>query len=197
MDHRGCLRLLRKQITNFFAHATQSVFDAVMNSVPAHEIIPGLWLGNKAASVDKAFLTQHNINVIFNCTKDLPFVKDMNLKFYRVPVDDNLEDAEIRNLELWAYELAVKIARERAAGNRILIHCFAGVQRSAATTAIFLISSYRCTTDEAIAYIRSKRPVAFFGNANFYRAIKGFETSFQQMIAERGAYTDFPRIPLP
>jgi protein-tyrosine phosphatase len=193
----GCLRLLRKQINNFFARATQSVFDVVMNSVPAHEIIPGLWLGNKGASMDRGLLAQHNINVIFNCTKDLPFATDMNLKLYRVPVDDNLEDAEIRNLELWAYEVAVKIARERAAGNRILIHCFAGVQRSAATTAIFLISSYRCTTDEAISYIRSKRPIAFFGNVNFYRAIKGFETSFQNMIADKEAYADFPRIPLP
>jgi atypical dual specificity phosphatase len=193
----GCLRLLRKQMNNFFAHATQRVFDSVMNSVPAHEIIPGVWLGNKGASMDRAFLAQNNINVIINCTKDLPFVKDMNLKLYRVPVDDNLEDAEIRNLELWAYEIAVKIARERAAGNRILIHCFAGVQRSAATTAIFLISSYRCSADEAISYIRSKRPIAFFGNVNFYRAIKGFETSFQNMIADRGVYADFPRIPLP
>jgi hypothetical protein len=170
--------------------------DLINNPNPADEIVPGLWLGNRIAALDEQWLGEKGIKAVFNCTKDIPFCLNIQRR-YRVPVDDNLQPVEIRNLELWAYEIAVKIARERAAGNRILIHCFAGVQRSAATTAIFLISSFRCTTEEAISYIRSKRPIAFFGNVNFYRAIKGFETSFQNMIMERDAFADFPRIPLP
>jgi protein-tyrosine phosphatase len=73
----------------------------------------------------------------------------------------------------------------------------AGMQRSAAVVAIYLVAKYRCTTDEAIAYIKSKRPVAFLGNTNFYKSIKGFEDSLRRMIAEKDAYSQFPKLSLP
>jgi protein-tyrosine phosphatase len=97
---------------------------------------------------------------------------------YRVPVDDNLQEEEIRNLELWAPEIAYKMIKEYAAGNRILVHCHAGMQRSAASVAIFLIAYKKVKADEAIAFIKSRRPVAFMGGANFGRAIKSFEQKF-------------------
>jgi len=168
-----------------------------MNTNPAHEILPGLWLGNRNAAMDIQWLRDQQIDTIFNCTKDIPFKQDSAPRLYRVPLDDNLQPEEIRNLEHWSYELAYKIAKERAEGHRILVHCAAGVQRSAATIAIYLIATYRCTTDEAIAFIKSKRPIAFFGNANFYNSIKGFENGFRRMISERNAFEQFPRIALP
>ncbi len=170
-----------------------------MNSAPAHEILPGLWLGNRGASHDIEFLRQHEITVIFNCSKDIPFKQGVHpsMHQYRVPLDDNLQSDEIRNLEHWSWEVAYKIAKERMAGNRILVHCHAGMQRSAACVAIYLIATYRCTTDEAVAFIKQKRPIAFFGNVNFYKSIKGFEDGFRRMIAEKGVYADYPRIPLP
>jgi protein-tyrosine phosphatase len=113
---------------------------------------------------------------------------------YRVPVDDNLQEEEIRNLQHWSWEIVYKVSKERSSGNHILIHCAAGMQRSAAVTAMFLISQHRCTTDEAIQFIKSKRPVAFLGNANFYNSIKQFEFSFRKMIAD--APQNYPRIPL-
>ena len=188
---------LRKIIVNFFASLTQILFTLLMNSAPAHEILPGLWLGNKSASQDINWLKQNNITTIFNCTKDIPFIMGGPKHMYRIPLDDNLQPDEIRNLELWSWEIAYKIAKEYTQGNHILIHCFAGMQRSAAVVAIYLISTFRCTTDEAIAFIKKKRGVAFFGNANFYNSIKGFENSFRKMIRDKDAYTSFPKKPLP
>jgi hypothetical protein len=63
--------------------------------------------------------------------------------------------------------------------------------------AMLLIARYRCTTDEAIKFIKNKRPIAFYGQANFYRAIKGFEKSLFTMIIDTKQYTKFPKIPLP
>ena len=169
-----------------------------MNSAPAHEILPGLWLGNRTASQDRNWLQQNQITTVFNCTKDIPFLQGGPLThFYRIPLDDNLEPDEIRNLELWSWEVAYKIQKERAQGNRILVHCAAGMQRSAASIAIYLIAIYRCTTDEAIAFIKSKRPIAFYSGANFYGSIKGFEKMLRRMISEKDAYDKIPRIPLP
>lgn len=194
-----CCKALRKSCVIFFAHRIQELFTWTMNSAPAHEILPGLWLGNKAASQDIEFLRGNQITAIFNCTKDIPFKQGVNpaMHQYRIPLDDNMQADELRNLEHWSWEVAYKIAKERSAGNRILVHCYAGMQRSAASIAIYLIATYRCTTDEAIVFLKQKRPVAFFGNVNFYQSIKGFEDGFRRMISEKGAYAQYPRIPLP
>ena len=162
----------------------------------AHEILPGLWLGNRAAALDEQWLREKQIGAVFNCTKDIPF-SSHERKLYRIPVDDNLQDEEIRNLELWSYEITYKMANEMKAGNRILVHCAAGMQRSAASVAMFLISQFRCPTDDAIKYIKQRRPVAFWGGANFYRAIKGFEQSFSQMILSKNLQQKMPRFNLP
>lgn len=167
-----------------------------MNSQSAHEIVPGLWLGNRQASQDTQWLNANHIVTVFNCTKDIPFASTIPYK-YRVPVDDNLQAEELRNLELWSREIILKLTAERRQGHRILVHCAAGMQRSAAVVAMFLIAQYRCTPDEAIAFIKSKRPIAFYGQANFGPSIRGFYNSYTQMIVNNKAWDKFPRVPLP
>lgn len=150
-----------------------------MNSDNANIIIPRLWLGNRAASQDIQWLKQNNITVIFNCTKDIPFAP-IKANMYRVPVDDNLQQEEIRNMALWSPEIVVKLIKEYNSGANILVHCHAGMQRSAAVVAMFLIARYRCSTNEAIAYIKSKRSVAFLISANFLNSIHEFENIYQE-----------------
>lgn len=147
---------------------------------PAHEIIPRLWLGNFHASQDEHFLKEKGIETVFNCTKDLPFHSSIKRR-YRIPVDDNLQETEIRNLELWSYEIVYKLNNEYKEGHPILVHCAAGMQRSPAVIAMFLIGLGGMSHEQAILYIQSKRPIAFFMNANFLPAIKGFEESLQKL----------------
>jgi protein-tyrosine phosphatase len=151
----------------------------------ADEVIPGLWLGNRQAALDDNFLREKSVRAVFNCTKDIPFSPTVK-KQYRIPVDDNLQDDEIRNLELWSFELVYKIAHEyrvaRTDGGGILVHCAAGMQRSAASVAMYLIASHNMKTDQAIGYIQSKRPIAFQPGPNFERAIRGFEAAFNKEV---------------
>jgi hypothetical protein len=154
-------------------------------SNPADEILPGLWLGNRQASQDDGFLRDKRISTVFNCTKDIPFHPSVRRQ-YRVPVDDNLQDDEIRNMELWSFETVYKIANEhkraQARGDSILVHCAAGMQRSAAAVAMYLIAMKAIPTDQAILYIQSRRPIAFRPAANFERAIRGFERAFEKDV---------------
>jgi len=151
----------------------------------ADQIIHGLWIGNKTSSTDREFLQLNRITAVFNCTKNLIFDSSVPRQ-YRVPLDDNLQHEEIRNMELWAPEIAYKIAVEHrrclAAGEGILVHCHAGMQRSAGSVALFLIALHGLTTDDAIKLIRSKRSIAFRPRANFERAIRGFERSFEREV---------------
>jgi protein-tyrosine phosphatase len=97
---------------------------------------------------------------------------------YRVPVDDNLQEDEIRNMELWSTEIAYKIIAEYVQGKSILVHCAAGKQRSAASVAFMLIAYLKIRGMDAINQIKEKRPVAFLPRANFARSIDYFDRKF-------------------
>jgi dual specificity phosphatase 12 len=153
----------------------------------AHEILPGLWLGDYRAALNDAWLSSHGIKTVFNCTKDLPFSQKV-LRRFRLPVDDNLAPAEIANMHAWGGEAVSKVIGEMRRGAPVLIHCYAGKQRSAALTAMTLIVLMKKTYVEAIAYIQSRRPVAFTPAANFLPAIVGFEEDLKRAAAAAAAH---------
>jgi len=146
----------------------------------ANLVLPGLWLGNGKSSMNEEFLKQNKITTVFNCTKDLPFHSSIR-KRYRVPVHDNLKEEEIRNMELWSFEIIYKLTKEHKRNN-VLVHCYAGMQRSAAVVAMYLIARKRMKTDEAIAYLKDKRSIVFLPFPNFYDAIVGFQKSYEKHI---------------
>ncbi len=144
-------------------------------------MLPGLWLGNAKAAQNEEFLKKNKIQVVFNCTKDIPFHPNARIR-YRVPVDDDLSQEEIRNMELWSFEIIYKLVKEYKSGKTILVHCAAGMQRSAAVVAMFLIATQGMKWEEAIQFIRQRRPIAFYPSANFLQAIQGFERTLQGML---------------
>jgi protein-tyrosine phosphatase len=153
-----------------------------MSGLPdAHEIVPGVWLGNRRAALNDKWLKEKNITVVFNATKDIPFSPSIK-KQYRIPIDDNLQPEEIRNMTLWSHEIVYKVLQETNKGNIILIHCFAGMQRSAIILAMYLIAKYGMTWQQAINYIKEIRPIAFTPAANFKNSLIEFDRSYHQEI---------------
>jgi len=142
-----------------------------MNYPYAHEIVPRVWIGDRTSSQDKTFISQAKINVIVNCTRDLPnFFEPVSLiplpaeivdtyfvKYYRVACEDNGRPEEYNK------------------GKNILIHCAAGQQRSCAF-AICLFKRLGADLNTAFQTIVSKRQMAFgFGRQiNFKKSIELF-----------------------
>ena len=157
----------------------------VQQANPADEVLPGLWLGSRYAALNPDYLKEKRIRAVFNCTKDIPFDTSIPRQ-YRVPVDDNLQEEEIRNLEHWSYEIVYKITHEmrraQKEGTAVLVHCAAGMQRSAASVAMYLIATQKMSTDQAILFLRKKRSIAFRPAANFEKSIRGFEASFDKDV---------------
>ena len=147
----------------------------------ADEVIPRLWLGNARAAANDEWLRTTGVTCIMNCTKNLPFSSVPPLQ-YRVPVDDNLEPEEIFNFERWAPELTLRLLEAYKQGHVILVHCMAGMQRSAAAVACFLIAWMMVSPEEAMQFVKSKRGIAFFPSANFAAAIHGFGKKFLHEI---------------
>lgn len=161
-----------------------------MANVPdANEIIPGIWLGNRNAALNAKWLKEKGITVVFNATKDIPFTPTIE-KQYRIPVDDNLQPEEIRNMTLWCHEAVYKVMKEHNAGKPTLVHCMAGMQRSAAIVAMLLIAKRGYTAEQAITFIQGIRPIAFRPGVNFRDSIVAFERSYQQDILPKLLHVD-------
>lgn len=150
----------------------------------ANEIIPRIWLGNGHAALNDKWLAEKKITVVFNATKYNPFSLSIK-KQYRIPVHDNLEADEIRNMTLWSHETIYNLLKEYNTGNTILVHCAAGMQRSAAIVAMFLIAHKGLNWDQSIQYIQNKRPIAFRPRPNFKESIIAFEKSYHEEILPR------------
>lgn len=154
-----------------------------INLQNANLVRPRLWLGNYAAARDERFIQANNINVVFNCTKDLDYLETPVVqRRYRVPVDDNLRDEEIINMEKWAPEIIMLLMQEYKNGNTILVHCAAGMQRSAAVVAMLLIVLEGLNPEQAIAAVQAKRAIAFRPSANFRRSIQGFYMYYHKRV---------------
>jgi protein-tyrosine phosphatase len=132
-------------------------------------ILDRLYLGDRLSAYNKTFIIDKNINVIVNATKDIPNFYDTipEIKYYRVPIEDNLQMEELHAFYFCAKSLIPILYKEYKEGKTILIHCFAGMQRSAALVLLFLIyfhkkeNNINLSVSDAKFFILSKRPVAF------------------------------------
>jgi protein-tyrosine phosphatase len=59
----------------------------------------------------------------------------------------------------WLREQVDFVDKEIRAGHPVYIHCYAGISRSAMVTAAYLMVHNHWTRDEAMKYLRSKRPI--------------------------------------
>lgn len=132
-------------------------------------ILENLYLGDRLNAFNSTFIQNKGINIIVNCSKDIPNVYQDNpeITYYRVPVEDNLQENELNAFYFYCKGLLPFLYNEYISGKRILIHCFAGMQRSAGLMLLFLIYFHKkkynidLSISDAKFFILSKRPVAF------------------------------------
>lgn len=147
--------------------------------VSVHEILPGIFLGNQATSQSERFMVENKIDLVINCTKHLPSKFLGKIRYLRVPVNDP-GLSEVHNEDTLVMQRCLPLVGGvihafRKKGKKILIHCHAGMQRSAIVAAYYLYASgEKPTWDKAIAEIIRIRPIAFQGgkSINFYPVTK-------------------------
>jgi dual specificity phosphatase 12 len=89
----------------------------------------------------------------------------------RLPVNDDRQPESIRIMQRYLPKILDDIDSKRIAGINVLVHCRAGQQRSAAVIAAYLMKTTHMTPDEAVSYVKSRKPDAFFTGVNFYEAL--------------------------
>src|SRR5262249_1415463 len=86
------------------------------------------------------------------------------------PIRDNIPAPDIA----WLRDTVQFVARQRQAGHTVYVHCRNGVSRSGLVVTAYLMDKHRWTRDQALAYLRSKRPMART-NLGFMELLKEWE----------------------
>ena len=141
---------------------------------PCDEIIPNLYLGSIKAlgTYDYKALDYY---MVVDLIKHTFLLEKPNTHIYiNLPVHDSPD--ECKKLLSLIHETHVLEKMHLALEEKkpVLVHCFAGMQRSCALVACYLIKYNNMTPDEAIDYIKLKRPIAFFGKVNFMETLLSF-----------------------
>ena len=120
---------------------------------PLNEIIEGLFLGDHAASEASYLLKRHGITHILSVGSGLypRFPKKFTYKWVSELDSPN---ANLRQHFSSCHEF---INNAFAAGGRILVHCYAGVSRSATIVISWLMKEREMNFSSALSHVTSRR----------------------------------------
>ena len=141
-----------------------------------YKILNNIYLSNYKESINDNYLDYNNIKVIINCSKDLPFNKNNYIK-YRLSINDDLSKKSNIDLYKNLNNITEIIHLYTKKNYNILIHCYAGIQRSPSIIAAYLIRYYNFSMYEAINYIKQKKNKTFYPKINFYNSLIKYQTT--------------------
>lgn len=150
---------------------------------PAKRIIKGLWIGSEGDSADPTFYTRHQIRLVINATPSIPMRAPADVRVYRIPVDDapDANDTMLRH-----FPTAVLLIDEVLShGHNVLVHCRAGMQRSAAVVAAYLMWKRGLTADQALEYVNKRKPETFWPRPTFEPALRAWQRALPSQAAQR------------
>lgn len=133
-----------------------------------HEVIPNVFLSNFQDAKDFAEQQERSNCFQINVSKDLPMFAMFASPGMRIAIDDNQSNRTFVDL-LHALPTAMETIDEQLKlGNKVVVHCLAGQQRSAAVVAAYLLfKKVVPTVADAVYFLRAKKKDAFFWAVNF------------------------------
>uniref|UniRef100_A0A8C2WDT3 protein-tyrosine-phosphatase n=1 Tax=Cyclopterus lumpus TaxID=8103 RepID=A0A8C2WDT3_CYCLU len=144
-------------------------------------ILPFLFLGNERDAQDLDLLLRLNIGFVVNVTTHLPLYHvNSGLRYKRLPATDNSK----QNLRQYFEEVFEFIEEAYQSGQGVLVHCQAGVSRSATIVIAYLMKHTLMTMTDAYKYVRSRRPVVS-PNLNFMGQLLEFERDLNSGVTPR------------
>ncbi|KAL0192110.1 hypothetical protein M9458_010406, partial [Cirrhinus mrigala] len=129
-------------------------------------ITDSLYIGNSKTASDVSILQSLNITCVINATQDASNGNIPTVDYMHVPVTD---DPESRLCDYFDV-VADKIQHVSDEHGRVLLHCNAGVSRSAALCLAYLMKHRRLTLTEAHTLLKSHRPIVR-PNSGFWRQL--------------------------
>lgn len=150
-----------------------------------------LYLSNGRAANDASQVTRCKITCIVNVTETRSSCPPPPaVDYIHVPVSDSPASPLIDHFD----EVADKIQLTAERGGRTLVHCNAGVSRSAAVCVAYLMKHRGATLLEAHGWVKSCRPVVR-PNAGFWRQLIRYEMELRGCNSVRMVASSMGEIP--
>ncbi|XP_053124952.1 dual specificity protein phosphatase 2 [Hemicordylus capensis] len=135
------------------------------------EILPFLYLGSSYHSSNREVLESLGITAVLNVSSSCPNHFEGQFLYKSIPVEDN----HMAEISVWFQEAINFIDSVKSSGGRVLVHCQAGISRSATICLAYLIQSRRVRLEEAFDFVKQRRGV-ISPNFGFMGQLLQFET---------------------
>lgn len=142
------MRQLNKKLTSGLRINKQVGVDTALYP----EIIPGLYLASAQLAKCKKSLRLLNIESVVSLMQEL---LNAGMETLHIPISDR-PDEKIDDAILKAVAF---ISQKRAEDKKVLVHCQAGISRSATVVLAFLMKEHELTLQEAFHMIVKSRPI--------------------------------------
>ncbi|KAG7489966.1 dual specificity phosphatase 2-like [Solea senegalensis] len=135
------------------------------------ELLPFLFLGSAVHSSRRETLAAVGITALLNVSSTCPNFYEGEFEYLRLTVEDSLA-ADIGA----CFSTAIAfIDSVKQSGGRVLVHCHAGISRSATICLAYLMHTQRVRLDEAFDFVKQRRHV-ISPNLAFMGQLLQFET---------------------
>uniref|UniRef100_A0A4W3IIC6 Dual specificity phosphatase 16 n=1 Tax=Callorhinchus milii TaxID=7868 RepID=A0A4W3IIC6_CALMI len=146
-------------------------------------ILPHLYLGCQRDVLNQELMQQIDIGYVLNASNTCPkpdFIPES--RFLRVPVNDSF----CEKILPWLDNSVEFIEKAKASNGRVLVHCLAGISRSATIAIAYIMKRMDMSLDEAYRFVKEKRPT-ISPNFNFLGQLLDFEKKLKpQMVQSTG-----------
>ncbi|XP_022915195.1 dual specificity protein phosphatase 10 [Onthophagus taurus] len=154
---------------------------ADIDSHPASRVLPFLYLGNSRDAADLDRLQDLRATWVLNVTSQLPgYHETCGITYKQIPASDSGQ----QNLKQYFEEAFEFIEEARKSGSRVLVHCQAGVSRSATIAIAYIMKYQQVSLVEAYKMVKAARPI-ISPNLNFMGQLLELEQSLHSENAQR------------
>ncbi|XP_074084342.1 dual specificity protein phosphatase 4 [Macrotis lagotis] len=119
------------------------------------EILPFLYLGNAQHAAQRETLDTLGITALLNVSLDCPNHFEAHYQYKCIPVEDN-HKADIGS---WFMDAIEFIDSVHARQGRVLVHCQAGISRSATICLAYLMMKKKVRLEAAFEFVKQRRSV--------------------------------------
>lgn len=145
------------------------------------EVTPNLFISGVSA-LQPDDLLKNGITCIINCTTEVPNMNRLGLAVDRIKLW--LEDTEEADIAQHFYHVPDQIEMVIRGGGKVLVHCVAGVSRSASIVLAYLLKFHFKSLRESFHFLAAKRALVR-PNLGFWRQLIDFELELKGRTSVR------------
>ncbi|KAF5269200.1 hypothetical protein FQR65_LT02501 [Abscondita terminalis] len=171
-------------------HSSESTVNIHLNVT---EVTNDLYVCS-ALSVHSSTLQLLGVSCVINATIELPDtpLPDSNVKYCRI----NVYDAPNEDIKQHFSKCSDLIQNIASSGGKTLLHCTAGVSRSATLCIAYLMKHHELTLLDAYNYLKLRRPI-IKPNCGFFKQLIDYEIELYSNNTVKLVYNELLNLELP